>query len=839
MSEARVLQTTISIDGVMSESLRRSVKKVNQQLASIDKQALATASKIGSNITDAAKTAAKAIAGLGAAAAGLAAGAFIKGGQDYIRTMNGLQVQTGATAAEMQEFGQIAQDVYRSGKGENLQQIADTLANISQASGLAGEELRKAADAAMLLNDSFGMESAETTKAATALMKNFGISAEEAYGMIAYGAQNGANRNGDLLDILNEYSVQYKSLGLTADQFMQSLINGADAGAFSIDKIGDAVKEFNIRAKDGSKTSAEAFKAIGLNAQNITAQFAAGGKVAEAAFFQTVEALNSMQDPMERNAAGVALFGTMFEDLEAGVLDNFESIKGASIDATETLRQIEKVKYNDVGYALTQVGRTLETALIPSAQKAGQAIFEKMPQIQAAIEQVTPTIAALGDSFARALPGIIDAIGQAAQVAYDFGAAIVDNWGVIGPMVYTVAGAFAAFKLAKFAADTYAVGKAVGQLTLAYGRLFVAKAQDAVQTAKIIALYAKDAAAKAFTAARSIAAATAIGIQATATLAWQGVAAIASAATWALGGAIAFLTSPIGLVVAAIAGLVAAGVWLYKNWDMVSAKAAELGAALSAKWTEIKTTVSNLAGQLGSYLSGKWSEIKNTVTGLAGQLGDFVSNVWTKIKNGATSLGDGLKTTLTNAFAAIPGLLKSPVNTAIRLINRAIGAINGIGFTIPDWVPGIGGKAFSVNVPQIPMLAKGGFTQGVTIAGEAGQEAVISFDPAYRAQNIGYLNEAAARLGVSNDSTIGYYAERIGSLGGAGELASSTTNNNKSVTYNLGGVNFAPVMTVTGDSEKKASIIEQLKDYQGDLLDLINELLEQREAASYGAKEAF
>ena len=139
----------------------------------------------------------------------------------------------------------------------------------------------------------------------------------------------------------------------------------------------------------------------------------------------------------------------------------------------------------------------------------------------------------------------------------------------------------------------------------------------------------------------------------------------------------------------------------------------------------------------------------------------------------------------------------------------------------------------------MPKFATGGFTQGPSIAGEAGQEAVISFNPTFREQNIGYLNEAAARLGVSNDSTIGYYAERIGSLGGAGELTSSTTNNNQSVTYNLGGVNFAPVVTVTGDSEKKASIIEELKNYQGDLLDLINELLDQREAGNYGASGVF
>lgn len=809
---SKELSTVITIDGVMSDTLRKAVNDVNKQLGSIDKQALATASKIGNNITAAAKTAAKAVAGIGIAAASAAAGLFVKTGQDYIRTMNGIQAQTGATGEELKDFGQIAQDIYKTGKGESFQEIADALVNIRQSSKLAGDELKTAANAALLLKDSFGMETAETTRAATALMKNFGISAEEAYGLIAYGAQNGANRNGDLADILNEYSVHYKALGLNANQFVDTLVKGADAGSFSIDKIGDAIKEFNIRSKDASDSSAEAFKALGLNANNMFAQFAAGGNTAEAAFFQTVQALNAIQDPVKKNTIGVALFGTMFEDLEAGILNNFSNISGAAIDATETLRQIERVKYNDVGYAISQIGRTFETALIPSAEAAGQAIFDKMPEIQASIAKVMPTVTALGAAFAAAIPGIIDAIGSAAGVLKDFGGVVAGNWDIIRPILLTAGGLFATIKLVEFAKNTYAVGKALTQLTLAYGRLYIAKAKDMVQTAQIYALYAKDAIAKGLVTARTYAAAAAQAAQTVATVAWTTVCTIATTATTALGAAVAFLTSPIGLAVAAIVGLIAAGVWLYKNWDTVKAKAVEIGA----------------------FLGNKWAEIKNTVSGYVGQLGDFVGNVWTKIKDGAISLGTGVKDAFVNAFSPIVGIIKAPINSAITLINKAIGGINGIGFTVPDWIPGIGGKAFSVSIPNVPMLAKGGFTNGLSIAGEAGQEAVISFDPAYRQQNIGYLNEAASRLGVGSDS-ISHYADRIESLG-SGMLAANT---NITTTYNLGGITFSPTVTVAGAAEKKEQIIEQLRNYQGELLDLIEELLQQKEAGSYGASGVF
>lgn len=713
---SRVMQAVIQISGVMSDSVRQSVSRANQQLGLVDKKTIATAAKF------------TALASTAAAAAGAMAVGLIKSGNDYIRTMNGVSAQTGITGDELKELGEIARSVYTSGKGENFQQVADALVSIKQASGLAGDELRAAANGAMLLNDTFGMETNETTRAAAALMKNFGITAAEAYGIIAVGAQNGANKNGDLLDTLNEYSVHYKALGLDADQFIQSLIAGADAGSFSIDKIGDAVKEFTIRSKDGSKTSAEAFAAIGLSAETMTAAFAAGGDAAEAAFFQTVRALNSMEDPVAKNAAGVALFGTMFEDLEAGMLNTMASMGDASIDAAAALRQMEAVKYNDIGYAITQISRSFSDALIPSAEAAGQTVFAQMPAIRASIEKVVPSVTALASSFAAALPGIIEFIAAAANEAAWLASVIGDNWEFIVPVITGVATAFGAFKV----------------LTMV----------NALMTAS----------------------ATVTGIM--------------TAAQTALAAVTAVTITPIMGIAAAIGVAVAAGVMLYRNWDTIVAA----------------------AGQLGAYLGAKWEEIKNGVASACGAITGLFSV----------------------AFNSLPSILKAPINAAISLINSAINAINGIGFTIPDWVPGIGGQAFSVNIPNIPMLARGGFTTGPSIAGEAGQEAVISFDPAYRAQNIGYLQEAAARLGVDDDMTVNYYADQLASLG-----VDSLTPSSTAITYNLGGLVFSPTVTVAGGDISKDSIIEQLRNYHGELLELIEELLQEKEAGSYGTSGVF
>ena len=875
----------------MSDSVRQAVAKVNNELGLVDKKTISTAAKFA------------AMASTVAATAGGLAIAFIKSGNDYIRAMNGVSAQTGITGDELKEFGDIAREVYKSGKGENFQEIADALVNIRQASGLAGEELKVATNSAMLLKDTFGMEVNETTRAATALMKNFGISAEEAYGIIAVGAQNGANKNDDLLDTLNEYSVHYKALGLDADQFITSLIKGAEAGSFSIDKVGDAVKEFNIRAKDGSKTSTEGFAALGLEAETMTKAFAAGGDAAQAAFFQTIKALNEMKDPVEKNAAGVALFGTQWEDLEAGVLNTLASMSDASVDAAEALRKMEEVKYNDIGYAITQISRTFGDALIPAAEKAGQIIYKHMPQIQANIERITPSITALGESFAEALPGIIDFIASAANEAAYFSGLIINNWSTIGPVVYAVAGAFAGFKLYSFAQSAWAATAAIRATTVALMAKGKVLAIDKAETLYLQALYAKDAIIRGVSTAATYA-------QIAATTAWNAVCAISTGLTTALGAAIAFLTSPIGIAIAAIAAIIAIGVLLYQNWGTVMA----------------------YAGQLGAYISG----------------------VWNSISYGCSAMCSSITGAFSAAFSSIPAMLQGPINSAISLINSAINAINGIGVTIPDWVPGVGGQSFSANIPNIPTFAKGGFTNGISIAGEAGQEAVISFDPAhrqanigylqeaaarlglnadllnnntlakggfidglsiannkeflnslnlansggqeavisfdpahrqanigylqeavkrlginanaidlpmfakggftnglsiageagqeavisfnpaYRQANIGYLQEAAARLGVTDDMSVNYYADKLADMG-----AESLTTSGTTITYNLGGLVFSPTVTVAGGDTEKESIIEQLRNYHGELLELIEELLQEKEAGNYGTGGVF
>ena len=343
------------------ENADEPVEELNDAL----EEAADTAEESGSKFENLGSIAGGIGAAIGGAVAAIGAAVVAAGkelitlGDEYNKAVNTISAATGKTGAELESLGETAKNVYTHNFGNSLEDVAQGLSDVQKTTGLIGAELEKATESGFALRDTFGYELQESARTANALMKNFGLSAEEAYNIIAVGAQNGADQNGDLLDTLNEYSAQYAALGLSAEEFLQGLIGGAEAGVFSIDKVGDAVKEFNIHAKDGSDTTIEVFTALGMNAEDMMARFADGGDSARSAFFEVVNALNEMEDPMAKNTAAVNLFGTMYEDLEANILPVLASMETGTMEMYDALSQINEIKYDDLNSALEGTKRSI------------------------------------------------------------------------------------------------------------------------------------------------------------------------------------------------------------------------------------------------------------------------------------------------------------------------------------------------------------------------------------------------------------------------------------------------------------------------------------------------
>lgn len=370
--ERLIVDAGVNSDGVES-GMNDVTSKIKQGMNAIGGLASKGMENFKNSITSAVSASTIAIAGLGTGVFASVKG-MVEIGDEYNKAINQLSASTGAVGKELEGMEDIVQGVYATSVNASWEEVSNTIAEVHKQTGLVGDDLQSASKNAVTLSDTFEMDVGESTRAVSSLMKNFGISADEAYNIIAMGAQSGANQNGDLLDTLNEYSAQYSALGLSADEFLQSLISGADAGVFSIDKVGDAVKEFNIRAKDGSDSSAEGFQLLGLDAEEMTSKFAQGGDTAQQAFYQVVNALNEMEDPVAKNTAAVDLFGTMYEDLESNMLPILSSMQGASENTYDALGQINEVKYNDIGSAMEGLKRSFGNLTIDMKSELAEGI---------------------------------------------------------------------------------------------------------------------------------------------------------------------------------------------------------------------------------------------------------------------------------------------------------------------------------------------------------------------------------------------------------------------------------------------------------------------------------
>lgn len=225
-----------------------------------------------------------------------------------------------------------------------------------------------------------------------------------------------------------------------------------------------------------------------------------------------------------------------------------------------------------------------------------------------------------------------------------------------------------------------------------------------------------------------------------------------------------------------------------------------------------------LTGVLGSAINAV-RPIIDALTGVFSGLLYFIKNVFAGNWSGAWQ---NIVSIFGSIFDGIKALFKAPINFIIGGINSFIKGINKV--KIPDWVPLVGGKG--INIPLIPTLATGGFTDGISIAGEAGTEAVISFDPAYRAENIGYWMKAGEMLGV--DPVLAN-ATRLASMD---DFSLTDMTENYTIVYDLGGVVFAPKIDMYGDADKD-ELIRKLKEHEADFFDYLEEWLRQREVGRY------
>lgn len=378
--------------------------------------------------------------GITAAASGLSSIATesFNMASDIDSATNTFIIRTGESVESAEAFEDVMTDIYNSNYGESFEDIAAAMATVKSTLGdISDDELKKVTADALILRDTFDFDVNESVRAANALMSQFGLTSEEAYNLIAQGAQNGLNRNGDLMDIINEYSVHFSQIGFSAEDMFNTLLAGAEGGAFSIDKVGDAMKEFGIRAIDGSEATKEAFKSLGLDADAMGKAFAEGGDAGVEAFFDVMAALQSLDDPMKQNQIGVALYGTMWEDLGTEVFAELETFRDEFNSTRDTMGELNTVKFDNLGSAFEGIKRNLQTSLAEPIKN------DVMPAVNEFIEDVDwqGVGQTIGDAFGAIVEGalaIVDGVKGAVEWMKEHEAATIAIASVVGVLTTAI-----------------------------------------------------------------------------------------------------------------------------------------------------------------------------------------------------------------------------------------------------------------------------------------------------------------------------------------------------------------------------------------------------------------
>lgn len=231
--------------------------------------------------------------------------------------------------------------------------------------------------------------------------------------------------------------------------------------------------------------------------------------------------------------------------------------------------------------------------------------------------------------------------------------------------------------------------------------------------------------------------AIAFGVVQLAIAIYNGVIAIATALSAAFGAVMAFITSPIGLVVLAIGALIAVGILLYKNWDQISAW-------IKGLWEGLRDTAIRTFNKIKDTITGTFNTVKTTVINIWDTITSKVTGAFNAIYSKAKSVFGSMKTFISGICDSISGFFKSMVNGVIKALNGMTRGLNKLKFDVPDWVPGLGGKKFGFNIPQIPQLAKGAVVEQPTLAmiGEKRKkEAVLPLE-----QNTGWMDTLAGKI---------------------------------------------------------------------------------------------
>ncbi|MER5638423.1 phage tail tape measure protein [Kitasatospora sp. NPDC002227] len=651
------------------------------------------------------KVAGLALAGGGAIAAGLGDG--LAEAMDRAKGNGLLAAQIGATPEQAKTLGQAAGRIFGDGLGESVEQINEGLKSLWQQglvpAGATSAQIEKIGGKLLNVSKIMGEDLGPTANAAgqmvkTGLAKNF----DEAMDVLVRGTQLGINKNEDLLDTFNEYSVQFKKVGMSAPVALGLMNQALRSGARDSDLAADAIKEFSLRAIDGSTGSAAAYKALGLSAKKMTETIAGGGPKAAEATQLVFDKMRALKDPVDKNTVAVGLFGTQAEDL------------GGALAAMNPATAVAGL--GQVAGAAQKAGDTLNdnasTRLSAFGRKAKQYL------VDLTANEVLPVLDKLSGKFRT----VGDVLSAGADFVERYKTPIEATAGVIGVLMIPSLIAWGV------SATTAGIANGVAWATSTASSVTGAVTQVASHWA-VVGGWLKSGAQAVISAGLVVGGWIAMGAESL-------IQGARMAAAWLIA------MGPVGIIIAIVVAL-AALIWA--NWDKVKTWTVEAwdyvwdkikgvfnflkdlfmnftGVGLLIKhWDTIKRATMDAFLAVGRFAQEGIDGVVSFFTGLPGRIVAAAG----RVKDAALGIGrmviDGISDGLSKLGGLASDLTSTVANAAKGAINHVIDLLN---WAIPDR---LGWGALSIDLPANPIpkiRAMGGPASGLTRVGERGPELV-------------------------------------------------------------------------------------------------------------------
>lgn len=623
-----------------------------------------------------------------------------------------------------------------------------------------------------------------------------------------------SNATGDFVKTQDSWANQTRILTLRFEQLKASLgkgfialftpiLRGLNTVLAGLQKVADGFATFT-QMLTGADISSSASAITGLGdiasdtADNVSGIGDAASSTAKEiekslAGFDQIEKLSEPTDSGSSGGGGTSSGGLGIDTGVTAESTNVSSaISGMASKVKKALEPLKSISFDNLITSLDNLkesAKPLTEKLFSGLEWAWTNIF--VPLATWTIEDALPVFLDVLSSGLDVLNSALDALkplwdwawdnflepvaewtgGMIVDILKDLAAAlegistwISNNQGPFDAIVVTIlafAAAWKAVELAEFITNAGGVIGIIKSLTTTLYACTIAKVADKAETLAICALYAKDfiigigqTIAKLASSAAAWVADTAAKVANTAATAAHTAATwLATAATTAFGVAMSILTSPITLVIAALAALGLGIYELVKHWDTVKEAAGicwdwivdkwqSAGEWFSGIWESITSAFSKFDdwlqnifnmdfsksfGSLGDIMNAYVANVKNIfgdIKNIFGGLIDFITGIfsgdWKKAWNGIIDTFSGI-------FSLLSDVAKAPLNLVIGFINGLITgvqsginaivrSVNKLSFKVPKWVPSIGGEDFGfhfteANFPKIPYLAQGGYVK--------------------------------------------------------------------------------------------------------------------------------